>query len=195
MSNARGRFIRWGSISTLLLVLLSQFVNCGQYNDATDNSSSETTLVCDANSCMIPNADNLAIKALLPGGASEYGLSASLIDFNLGGDCNEGAFPFNTIFWEMYLNGAKVRDSNMTGMNTANAAASVNTICTNGRFQLYVNMAAISLDPVNRTGCLTATGTRAQYDLYISILGRPNSSAAGYANTLTGRTHVALLAD
>jgi hypothetical protein len=193
MRGSTERALRWGLISLCGLALLTEFNNCGEYAQPANMLSSESSIVCDVD-CVTPTTDNLAVKANLGGGA-EYGVPSGLTEWNMGGDCNEGGFPYNTITWELYLNGIKVRDSNMTGMIAANTALNVNSSCINGRFLLYINLASIGQDPINRSGLLTGSGTtRASYDLYLQIYGRQTPSATPQSNTLTGRSHISLLA-
>lgn len=171
------------------LLMLTQFNNCSGYQTPTNSERSSLDVVCDAD-CITPTLDNLEIKVNL-GGGTEYSVPADLAEWNMGGDCNEGGYPYNTIIWELYLNGVKVRDSSMTGMAGAN---NVNSRCVNGRFLLYLNMAAIAADNVNRTGLRTGAGTtRASYDLYVEIFGQTTLNGTAQRNSLKGRKRISLL--
>jgi len=171
-------------------VLLLQFNNCSQYKQGSEDLLSSSVLDCD-DDCVIQNTDNLQIKVNLGGNGAEYSVPYGLTEWNLGGDCNEGGFLFNTIRWELMLNGTKVRDSGMTGMAGANT---VHSRCLNGRFLLYINLSSISQDPVNRSGLFTGSGAnRASYDLYIEVYGQDSVSGPLYRNPLVGRTRISLL--
>ena len=124
------------------------------------------------------------------GSSTTYTVPAGLTEFNLGGDCNEGGYPYNFIRWELKLNGATVRTSGMTGMA---ASGTVDSRCVNGRYLLYVNLNSIAQDPVNRTGLNTSSGTRAAYDLYIEIYGMDSTNdPAPKRNMVKGRARVSL---
>jgi hypothetical protein len=193
MNLFRSKSLNWALLALIGAVMVTEFNNCGEYAQPASYLSA-SSLTCDNNHCITPTVSNLSIQANL-GGGSDFKVPANLAEWNIGGDCNEGGYNYNTIVWELYLNGAKVRDSNMTGMISASPSMTVNSQCVNGRFEIYVNMSAITQDPVNRTGLLSGSGaTRAAYDLYIQIYGKDSANGVPQPNDLTGRTHVSLLA-
>jgi hypothetical protein len=177
----------------LLSLVLVGYTNCSNYQEPqVDNLASLVNLSCD-DDCITPTTDNLKITPHLGGSGTEYSVPANLVEFNIGGDCNEGGYPYNMIRWELQLNGVKKRDSGMIGMLAKTPTANVNSMCVNGRFLLYVNLKAITEDNVNRQG-LSTGATRAPYDLYIEIYGKKTSTdTSPVRNTLKGRTRVSLL--
>ncbi len=176
------------------LLLLSQFNNCGAYQDpSTSSELGSLGITCDNAACITPNLDHLNVKANLPSVSTNYDVAANVGEFNIGGDCNEGGFADNIIRWELYYNNARVRDSGMTGMILSSPSASVNSRCINGRFLLYVNLFAIPQDNVNRQGLWTGSA-RSAYDLYIEIMVRNKSTEIYQRNSFKGRTRVILQA-
>ncbi|MGE3683156.1 MAG: hypothetical protein AB7G93_15645 [Bdellovibrionales bacterium] len=176
-------------IMVISVAVMTPFTNCGKYADPMTFSSSSQITECDED-CIQPTTANLSVKAHLKDSSNEFKVTADLIEWNLGGDCNEGGFPHNTIRWELMLNGVKVRDSGMLGIAGNQSAHSR---CVNGRFLLYINMAAINEDNVDRTGLATGAGARASYDLYIEIFGQERASGQGHRNSSKGRTRVTLI--
>lgn len=175
-------------------VLLTQYINCSDMATETPlKSSSSSSLSCDED-CISSNSENLEAKVNLGANGLEYQVKAGLAEFNLGGDCNEGGYPYNSLKWELWLAGYKVRHSDMLGMVAGGQTAS--TVCINGRFLIYVNLTSIPEDPVDRSGLKTGAGAaRAGYDLYVEIFGR--ESNMGGAQLIKGgaksRTRVALI--
>lgn len=171
----------------LLGVLLTQFNNCGGYQGsaATDDASLDA-VTCTTNNCIVPDQSIMAVTPHLASSGDE-GITAALSEFNIGGDCNEGGYPYNTIRWELVLNGAVVRTSDMPVAGGAPA----NSKCINGRFLIYVNLAALtSGDTVNRTG-LANGSTRSGYDLYIYLYGQSTVNAP-LDKTIMAQGHVPL---
>jgi hypothetical protein len=167
---------------------LLPFTNCGQYADPANSVSAASFTPCNTN-CIIPTLENLKIGVNM-GNASTYTVKAGLAEFNLGGDCNEGGYPYNFIRWELQLNGRTVRTSAMTGMAPSGP---VDTVCVNGRFMLYVYLGKIAQDNYDRIGLKDESGTPRAYDLYIEIYGKDSASdPAPKRNTLKGRTRVSL---
>jgi hypothetical protein len=160
-----------GALGSLVLfgLLLTEFNNCGDYaQPATTNGAS--SLSCTTPNCVISTADNLKIIAHLANG--EYDLKADINEFDLGGDCNEGGFLVNKIRWELVPSagpqaGQVVRNS---GMGIAGGSPA-DTVCVNGRFMVYVYLGPIGEDSVDRTGLAVGGGTRASYNLNITIYG------------------------
>ncbi len=152
---------------TVFAVLLAPFTNCGQYGEPMLSDESESVLTCTTDDCIQPQPNHLKIQANLTGNL--FVVKAGLAEFNIGGDCNEGGYPSNTIHWDLYLNGNRVRHSAML----INGTSTAESICVNGRFLIYVNLAALRTgDPVDRTGLKTGNGTeRSAYDLYLEIYG------------------------
>ncbi len=154
--------------------MLTQFNNCGNYADPKKADLSFSSVVCDTPSCITAKSANLNITPHV-GAAGEYGVPPALSEFNIGGDCNEGGYPVNTVRWELWLNGAIVRDSGMPVAGTANG----NSRCINGRFLVYVNLAPLtSGDTTNRTGLANGQGGRSAYDLWIEIYGQTSVGSA-----------------
>lgn len=179
---------RWLIPSVLLAGLLTQFTNCGTYSEANNTLSSGLEVTC-TQSCITPTMENLSVHVNSRGADTQ--LKSTDFEFNIAGDCNEGGFPANVVLWELFLDGQKVRDSNMYGIQSASTTA--NTVCTNGRFRLYVGLRAIQADPVNRTGLYTSTGQRSgNYRLDVEIVGR-DSTGAITRNSANGRVSVPLL--
>lgn len=149
----------------LVLLILTQFNNCSPYAQS-DNSelSSLGDLVCDTD-CITPTAANLAIMPVLFEGA-QLRIPVNLGDFDIGGTCNEGGYPYNVITWQLYdANRNLVRDS-----SGANALSS----CVNGRFRAYVKLSPIASDGADRTG-LEKNGNpkdRQSYYLRFQIFGQ-----------------------
>jgi hypothetical protein len=168
---------RYFAACCLMALLFTQFNNCGQYADPAKTTDGTSVLSCETNTCISTNVDNLKITPHL--GNGEYAVPANISDFNLGGDCNEGGFPYNTIRWELVLNGVVVRHS---GMGVAGGQPA-NTRCVNGRYLLYVNLAPISEDNVDRTGLQTGNGVRAAYELNVVIYGQQSQSGSVYQST------------
>ncbi|NJL25566.1 MAG: hypothetical protein HC902_10600 [Calothrix sp. SM1_5_4] len=181
--------MRWASLILVFVALATQFNNCSKYAEPAFSEQSSLSLNCDAD-CVTPTLDNLQIKANLGGTSSEYSVPANLTEWNLGGECNEGGYKYNYIRWELHLYGQMVRHSGMAVANGGNADAR----CVNGRFLIYVNLASIAEDPVNRTGLSNGTN-RVSYDLYIEIRAKddPSSSVPYLANPLKARTRVYLI--
>lgn len=88
---------------------------------------------CDTPDCISPNAINLKITPVLDNSGTFY-VNSKVSAFNLGGTCNEGGFPSNTVKWELLRNNAVVRSSDSLGQAVSS--------CKNGRFYLYVNLGA-----------------------------------------------------
>jgi hypothetical protein len=175
--------------------MLTQFNNCGTYDNPGTDGMDLYSISCSDSTCINSSIDYLSVKANLPSGTSEQGIQTGLAEFNMGGDCNEGGFPLNTVRWELFLNGRKVRDSSMLGMLLSNPTMNVNSRCINGRFLIYVNLSAIAEDPVNRSGLLIGSGTtRSAYELYIEVYGQKSPTEAPQRNPLRARSRIALLA-
>lgn len=175
-------------LSAATAVLLTAFANCGTYSDeGTTVNSSLLDVTCD-DDCIVPAPENLAVKVNL-GEGTDFPVNP-VSDFNLGGDCNEGGFPYNTIVWELWLNGQKVRDSNMAGTaGTGNA----NSSCKNGRFMLYVYLGPVAAgDNVDRSGLKTSTGAVAPYNLYVEIYGQTVPYGPAQRNSVSGRRSYSL---
>lgn len=186
------KFLRINIVLGFIGLSLLPFTNCGKYADpANEELYSENLEACD-DDCIMPKPDYLSIKVNV-GGGSQYDVPTGLAEWNLGGDCNEGGYPHNTIRWELKLNGTTVRHSGMTGMS---GNTPVNSRCVNGRFLLYINLSSIPQDPVNRTGLMTGAGSpRTSYDLYVEIVGQnvPNDPEP-IRNPTKARTRISLTA-
>lgn len=183
--------LRWLFLSLIAATMVSQFTNCGNFSEPANYSSASTLTSCDED-CITESIDNLSVKPNT-GNSAEYGVTVDIAEFNLGGECNEGGFPLNTIRWELWQVGSSqpVRTSDMVGSGGAGAQA--NTACINGRFQLYIYLGSgLAEDPVNRQGLGTANNTRASYDLWIEIQGR-TASGTPQRNMLRGRSRVSLI--
>lgn len=170
-------------------LLLSQFNNCANTEEPiTGYSADAASVSCNGASCVQPNDSWIKIKAN-PNG--DFGVHAALAEFNIGGDCNEGAYPDNDVTWTLTLNGTAVRNSTMAGLVAGGGPAA--SKCVNGRFMIYVNLAAIAADNVNRTGLRTGAGTtRATYGLRINVTGK-DSGGAPHTNTTFGQHNMFLM--
>lgn len=155
-----------GLIGVAMVVLLTQFNNCGEYAQPNNATAGASSVSCTTATCVLPDPNNLKIMPHL--GNGEYAVPAGLSEFNLGGDCNEGGYPYNTVHWDLVLNGVVVRSSAMqvTGTYTAESK------CINGRYLLYINLAPINQDNVDRTGLSMGNGYRASYNLNVTIFGQ-----------------------
>lgn len=175
------------TLSVFMLIMLFQFQNCGQASVPTTKSE-DLSVACTEADCISPDESLLAVKPNLFSG--EINITAAITEFNVGGDCNEGAYPANRIRWELQnQSGATVRHS---GMKVA-GGATADSQCVNGRFLLYVNLAAIgSEDPNNRTGLLNGA-SRQPYNLIIKIEGQEVAGGPLSTNTLSGRTVIPLI--
>ena len=151
------------------------------------SSAGLSSVECLSESCVTANEDLLAVKPNLFSG--QINITASVAEFNVGGDCNEGGFAANTLRWELRLNGATVRHS---GMLVAGGVPA-NSQCVNGRFLLYVNLAAVSEDNVNRTGLLKNASTRSAYDLVVQISGQAVAGGPVTSNSMNGKTTIPLV--
>lgn len=183
---------KWFGVMAVTLVIPVAFQNCSDMTATqTEDIASVVNLTCDED-CITPTLADLEVKAHLGGSGTEYSVPTNLIEFNIGGNCNEGGYAYNTIRWELFLNGVKRRDSGMLGMAGANP---VNSRCVNGRYLLYINLRAITEDNVNRTGLGTGVNQpRAPYDLYIEIYGQDSpTDMAPKRNPTKGRIRVSLL--
>lgn len=195
-SSLKSRFSlrRWLTV-TAGLFLLFNFNNCGTYQDVDPGSlMSLYSIDCPDSDCITPVMDNLSVRPILPGGVSSLGIQGGLAEFNVGGDCNEGGYPLNVIKWELLLNGNRVRHSGMAGMISMNPYVNVNSRCINGRFLIYVNLAPIPEDPVNRAGLVGPGGPRYPYDLYVEICGQNSTVDVPQCNPVRARTRIMLLA-
>lgn len=170
----RSHQIRALTAVSLLLLLLAQFNNCGNYAEPKVTESDGSSFSCTTTNCITAKVENLNVTAHV-GPAGEYGVPPALAEFNIGGDCNEGGYPANLVRWELWLNGSVVRHSGMPVTGTGNG----NSRCINGRFLIYVNLAPLtSGDMINRTGLANGTGGRSTYDLWIELYGLSSAGAA-----------------
>lgn len=189
--------LRWVGVLVLTALMITQFNNCGNYNTVSSDLNSVMAISCINESCVTPTLANLAINVNIPTGGSDFSVQSGLIDFNLGGDCNEGGFPYNTIKWELWLpTGVMVRNSDMPGSgSSAGGSQTANSQCVNGRFMIYVNLNnRVSGDPVSRLGLINpqAGGQRTNYDLYIQIYGQTIPGGPIQSNQIGARTRVSL---
>lgn len=173
------RFVLMGVV---MLLMITQFNNCGNYQAADSTLDSMTAVACLNESCISPDANNLSVIPHL--GNGEYAVTAGLAEFNLGGDCNEAGFVNNYIHWDLVDNsGAVVRHSGMQIVQGLNMESK----CVNGRFLIYVILSPINLnnaDPYDRTGLMTPNGVRTSYNLHITIFGSdPKTGASGQYQT------------
>jgi hypothetical protein len=177
--------MRWLSLSLVVAAVTVHFTNCSAYAPQPVNFVSQASVNCTDDDCITPSIDNLSLRVNY-GGGSEFSVTPDLAEFNLGGDCNEGGFPYNTVRWELYLNNQMVRHSGMIPADSR---------CINGRFLIYVYLGAnAGGDPVNRTGLMTQAGTRSPYDLWIEVYGQNTPNGTPQRNTLKGRMRMSLLA-
>jgi hypothetical protein len=160
------------------------FTNCSPYATNQSSLSSESVINCSTSDCISKTVANLSLK-INWGNTNEFHVTPDLAEFNLGGDCNEGGYPYNTVRWELHLNNAMVRHSGMIPANSR---------CVNGRFMIYVFLGTTAGDPVNRTGLRTQNGTKATYDLWVEIEGQDTPGGPPQRNALKGRTRMTLLA-
>lgn len=173
--------------------MMTQFNNCGNYAEVAGANASSSSILCDED-CVTPVVENLSLKANMRGQGTEFQVPIAMSEFNIGGDCNEAGYvAYNSIRWELQLNGVTVRNSGMAGLVSGGPAHSK---CVNGRFLVYVNLASIPEDPVNRGGLryINGNNARAAYDLYIEIYGQETATSAPVRNIQKGRSRISLLA-
>lgn len=154
-----------------VFVVAALVVSCGQ-NSTDSLFSNLSSASCVGGSCLHQNSQNLEIRVNSGG---DYRVIAGLADFDLGGDCNEGAFPSNIIKWELYLDGKLKRHSGMHPLVNGQPDLSKNfhSACVDGRFKIYLPLYAISDDGVSRAGLAdpAAGGARREYVLEIEVIG------------------------
>lgn len=198
--NGMRKIFRVYALPLSLLTLLMTFNNCSGYQQAKTSSDTGASVSCTNATCISRLSDNLKVTAHL--GNGEYAVPAALADFNLGGDCNEAGYPFNTVRWELRLNGVVVRHSGMSNTGNAGSTGTLTAAsrCNNGRFFLYIKLAALgggtaSQDPVDRTGLKTgvATPARSAYDLYIEVVGQTSVGGTAIQGS-QGKIRVPLVA-
>jgi len=182
------KYISFYLLQAGLLLALLTFNNCGGYQTPNNDASSVAAVNCTTPNCVLPTDANLKVTPHL--GNGEYAVPANLAEFNIGGDCNEGGYPYNLVHWELLLNGVIVRTSAMNVAGTSNAE----TRCVNGRFFIYVNLVSISQDPVDRTGLKNNSGVRSAYDLNIEVIGLDAVSGGLQHHAVQGKTRVPLTA-
>lgn len=157
-------------------LLLTQFNNCGNVAQSVDGLQFASLVNCANSDCVTPDSSALRVQANV--GNGNYPVPASLTEFNIGGECNEGGFRYNQIHWDLVLNGAVVRNSSQNIVG-----APVEEVCVNGRFRIYVYLGPLTgIDPVDRTGLNTGSG-RSNYNLYITIYGQTTSGVKDPANS------------
>lgn len=191
---SRNQKIRTFLALSICALMVVPFTNCGQYADpANADLYNQSIEDCD-DDCINPNVENLSIKVNLDGG-NTYSVTSGMVDWNLGGDCNEGGYPTNLIRWELLLNGVVVRHSGMYGMNARAPSSNSNSRCVNGRFALYINLGPIAEDPVNREALATGGGptSRTSYEMTVEIFGqRVVNDPQLIRNTVKGKTRLTL---
>ncbi len=178
--------MRWLSLSLIVVAMVTQFNNCGTYSDAPGVTNTSSTVTCLDDDCIDSSVDNLSLKVNF-GGGTEFSVPPDQAEFNLGGDCNEAGFPYNTIRWELHLNAVMVRHSGML---------SADSRCINGRFLVYINLSPITgADPVDRTGLKTQNPLiRSPYELWIEVYGQNVPGGTPQRNTIKGKTRISLIA-
>jgi hypothetical protein len=125
----------------LLTMTLTEFTNCAG-DQSTDQPSTVAATDCVNTSCINPSLINVSVTPHLYNGAF---LVPSTGIFNIGGDCNEGGYPFNRVHWDLMAGGRSLRNSSQAVMS----GASADTNCINGRFVIYINFNPISGDANN----------------------------------------------
>ena len=145
------------------------FNNCGVYETPAPLANDFSSLSCDSDTDCVAESDlNLKVEPL-PN--DNFPALASLEAFNVGGNCNEAGFENHQIVWQLKLNGVIVRHSGMTMRGKT-----WNTTCVNGKFRLFIDLASVSEDPVNRTGLMYGNGSnRAAYDLEVELMAKNSS--------------------
>lgn len=164
-------FLRLTGFTIMLTLMLAQFNNCSNYSKPATELSGTSGVSCNTPTCVSPDPLHLKITPNLANG--EYPVHAGLTEFNIGGDCNESGYPYTKVRWELMLNGVIVRHS---GMNVAGGAQPADSRCLNGRFLLYINLAVVSEDNVNRTGLNMGNGTRSSYLLNVVMYGQKSAN-------------------
>lgn len=168
----RPRHIGRALTGLLGLLVLLQFNNCGGFQNVSNLSDDLASLSCPTRLCIVPSTSDLSVKVNLPSGTSDQRIQANLAEFNIGGECNEGGYAHNIVRWELRYGNNVVRTSDMFGMIANKPQLTANSQCINGRFLLYVNLAYIGADQLNRSGLfINTSGSRGNYQLYVEIIG------------------------
>ncbi|MBX7231067.1 MAG: hypothetical protein K1X29_03175 [Bdellovibrionales bacterium] len=117
--------LRWFLICFFGAGLLTQFNNCDIYSDRSTLDSLSSTSCLDEN---CPEGDQDMLELSTVPSVSVY-TSDSGVD--LGGDCNEGGFSINQVYWDVIQNSSSIISCSGTGNSCG--------MCVNGRFKMYVN--------------------------------------------------------
>lgn len=120
------------AVSILMGVMLTQFTNCDVYSQSGVFSGTLGS-TCSGNGCVSQNADILELASV-----SQIYTTSTSVAVDLGGDCNEGGFPSNVVFWQLIDNaGNIIKDcSKTTGL--------VCGICQKGRFRIYASTGLVN---------------------------------------------------
>src|ERR1700760_2622747 len=90
------RSARFVLVGFFFLLTMTQFTNCGGYQAADSTLDSTEALVARLTvTCVNETPTNLIVQPHLYNG--EYAVPATLQEFNIGGDCNEGGYVNNEI--------------------------------------------------------------------------------------------------
>lgn len=105
-------------------ILFTQFTNCDVYSDSSVFNGLSSDNCTSGGECFGQDANMLELATV-----NRLFVLSSQGVADLGGDCNEGGFPYSKITWEIKQNGTTVRTCN--DVNTCGS-------CVNGRFQVQI---------------------------------------------------------
>ena len=151
----------------VIILLLTTYTNC----DVTSNNSgfkAQSSSTCGTSCSGGQNEDLLEVKVNIPDTPSNYVYPRNVIQFDLGGACNEAGFVDNVITWKIInSNQAEIRSSQNLGLNSE---------CHLGRFYL----------PIHTGAALTG-----QHTLVVEIFGL-NKDGDIFKNMIVGRNTIYL---
>ncbi len=112
--------------------LLLGFNNCAPENSGS-LFSSYVSSSCSGEECVQKNADLLDLTINHQG---EIRVASTTSRLDIGGECNEGGYPVNSMVWEVY----NENNPNSIVFGSLTNAAGVEFKCINGRFSTQVHL-------------------------------------------------------
>lgn len=146
------------------LILVTQFTNCDVYSQ--NSLFNQYSQDCGTDCAGPTGQDMLQLRVNSP---NPLPVASSLVAVTVGGDCNEGGFPDNSIKWA-YI-------SNVTGQAWTSGLAK----CVNGRFSLNVNL----------PNYLYESGVLQTHNVQISLIGI-DASGTTYSNSVLANKTIQL---
>ncbi len=144
-------------------------MNCGSKSDSSlfNQTTQKSCLDDGGDGCFQPNADNLSLSTSV----REISVRAGQTQFNVGGDCNEGGYASNRIYWQAIgqsqLNVLASSVGQPVPICTDPRYINKDTVldsCVNGRFNLLVKL------PTALAGA-RISGSTENIDLKVCIYG------------------------